>query len=119
MSFIIRGGYDIFLKQVLNVSLKHSNKWSQGMVMVRPNKFVSTLTPLNENKLEMVKYNENHALLLNNAIIYEDKNLFSYKIELQGFREIDVYEPNIYDFLECHYVECYAMKHVGRWREVN
>ena len=119
MSFIIRGGYDIFLKQILNVSLKHSDKWSQGMIMVKPNKFVSTLMPLNENKLEMVKYNENHALLLNDAIIYEDKNLFSYKIELHGFRPIDVYEPNIYDFLECHYVECYAMKHFGRWRELN
>ena len=37
MSFVIRGGYDTFRKQVLNVTLKHSDKWSQGLVMVKHN----------------------------------------------------------------------------------
>ena len=117
MSFIIRAGYDIYRKQVLNISLKHSDKWSQGLVTVKHNLFVSQIIPLNENKLEMVKYNDNHALLLNDNIIYEDKKLFSYKIELQGFGNIN--DPNFYDFLECKYVDSYAMKHFCGWPTLN
>ena len=119
MSFIIRAGYDIYRKQVLNISLKHSDKWSQGLVTVKQNLFVSQIIPLNENKLEMVKYNDNHALLLNDNIIYEDKKLFSYKIELQGLKEVDVNDPKLYDFLNCKYVECYALKHIGHFRTLN
>ena len=119
MSFVIRAGYDLYRKQILNVSLKHSDKWSQGLIMVKHNLFVSQIMPLNENKLELVKYNNVNALLLNDNIIYEDKKLFSYKLELQGVRELDLNDPTLYDFLECKYVECYAMKHIGHFRTLN
>ena len=119
MSFIIRGGYDVFRKQILNISLKHNDKWSQGLVTVKHNMFLSNIMPLNENKLEIVKYHDTNVLLLNDNIIYENKKLFTYKIELHGFRELDINDPNLYDFLECKYVDCYAMKHVGHWRTLN
>jgi hypothetical protein len=119
MSFVIRGGYDIFRKQVLNVTLKHSDKWSQGLVMVKHNMFLSQIMPLNENKLEIVKYHGSNVLLLNDNIIYENKKLFSYKIELNGLKEFDLNDPHLYDFLECKYVDCYAMKHFGDWRVLN
>jgi hypothetical protein len=121
MSYIIRGGYDILRKQVLNISLKPTNKykWCRGIVSVKENKYVSHLPPLNENNFEIVKYNNMHALLLNNAIIYEDEKLFSYKIELQGFREIVSNDPKHYAFVECNYVESYALKHLSWWRELN
>jgi len=119
MSFVLRGGYDAIRKQVLNISLKHSDKWSQGLITVKHNMFVSQIMPLNENKLELVKYNDVNALLLNNNIIYEDKKLFTYKIELHGFNDLDINDRSLYDFLECKYVECYAMKHFSNWRTVN
>ena len=119
MSFVIRGGYDTFRKQVLNVTLKHSDKWSQGLVMVKHNMFLSQIMPLNENKLELVKYHGNNVLLLNDNIIYENKKLFSYKIELNGLKEFDLNDPHLYDFLECKYVDYYAMKHFGDWRVLN
>ena len=119
MSFIIRGGYDIFRKQVLNIALKPTNKWCQGLVSIKENKYVSHMTSLNENNLEMVKYNQMHALLLNDTIIYEDEKIFSYKLELHGFRDAILSDPKLYDFIECNYVESYALKHVGRWRNLN
>ena len=117
MSYIIRGGYDILRKQVLNISLKPTNKykWLQGIVSVNENKYVSHLPPLNENNLEIVKYN-------NMACVYSppaDDEIFSYKVELQGFREIVSNDPKHYEFVECNYVESYALKHISRWREVN
>ncbi len=119
MSFILRGGYDSIRKQVLNISLKRTDKWLQGLVMVSPNMFVSTIIPYNENKIEIVRCNNTHALLLNENIIYENEKLFTYKIELDGFRELDINDRNLYDFLDCKYVECYALKHIGHFRTLN
>ena len=122
MSFIIRGGYFVSLKKVLNISLKSTDKWSQGLISVKASNY--SILPHSENKIEIVKYNDNHALLLNNAIVYEDKKLFDYHIELEGFRALVLNDPNLYnfpecDFLECHYAECYALKHISTWRELN
>ena len=119
MSFILRGGYDAIRKQALNITLKRSDKWLQGLVMVRPNMFVSTIKSHNENKLEIVKYNDTHALLLNENIIYENKKLFTYKIELNGFNELEINDRNMYDFMDCKYVDYYAMKHIGNFRTLN
>jgi hypothetical protein len=77
------------------------------------------MTSANENNLEIVKYNNMHALLLNNSIIYEDEKIFSYKIELNGFRDVVLNDPKLYEFIECNYAESYALKHISRWREVN
>jgi len=120
MSFIIRGGYDVLRKQVLNISLKYSDKWSRGLVMVQQNYFVSNIVPLDENKLEMVKYQDRHALLLNNTIIYEDKKLFTYKLDLQGFKELDINDPTLYDFIDVKYVDYVDLKRIeSRWRTLN
>ena len=54
MSFILRGGYDAIRKQVLNISLKRTDKWSQGLVLVQPNMFVSLIKSHNDNKIEIV-----------------------------------------------------------------
>lgn len=119
MSFIIRGGYDVFRKQVLNLSLKPTDKWSQGLVMVKKNMFVYNLVPRYDNSLEMVKYNNVHALLLNNTIIYEDKKLFTYKIELQGFNELLIYDSNPHDYLDYKYVDYTDMKRYETRRTLN
>lgn len=116
MSFIIRGGYDAVRKQVLNISLKRTEKWTSGSLLVRKNLLVYNLVPRYDNKIELVKYNDNHALLLNNTIIYEDKKLFTYKLDFKG---LDANDPNLYDFLDCKYVDYYALKHFANWRTLN
>ena len=82
MSFLIKGGYDVFRKQILNVSLKRADVWTHGHIMVRQHKYVGELSSQNENIIELVRYDDMHALVLNNAIIYEDKKLFTYKLDL-------------------------------------
>ena len=116
MSFIFKGGYDIFRKQVLNISLKRTDKWTAGSLFVNQGLFVCKIVPQNENTIELVKYDNRHALLLNNNIIYEDKKLFSYNVELEGMVSNDQ-NPN--DFMDCNYMECYALKHIGMWRRLN
>jgi hypothetical protein len=117
MSLLIRGGYDVFRKQILNISLKRTNVWTQGLIMVRKNIFVSSLAPLNENKIELVKYDNRHALLLNNAIIYEDQKLFSYKVDLQVGSEmnervlIDL-DLTTLNFIEYQYLDYEKLKRV-------
>jgi len=119
MSFIIRGGYDIFRKQVLNLTLRRTDKWAQGLIMIRQNKFVCGLVPLNENKLEIIRFNDMHALLLNDTIIYEDKKIFGYKIELETSREPDLTDKNLYNFVECNYVDYQQLKWVDTHRYLN
>ena len=82
MSFIIKGGYDVFRKQVLNLSLKHTDVWTHGHIMISQHKYVGKILTQKENILELVRYDDMHALILNNAIIYEDKKLFTYKLDL-------------------------------------
>jgi hypothetical protein len=85
--------------------------------MVRKNIFVSSLAPLNENKIELVKYDNRHALLLNNAIIYEDQKLFSYKVDLQVGSEmnervlIDL-DLTTLNFIEYQYLDYEKLKRV-------
>ena len=116
MSFVVKGGYDAIRKQVMNISLKRTEKWTSGSLFVKKNILVYNLVPRYDNKIEVVKYNNNHALLLNNTIIYEDKKLFTYKLDLKG---LDTTDPNCFDFLDCKYMDYYALKHFANWRTLN
>jgi hypothetical protein len=100
MSFLVKGGYDAIRKQVVNISLRRTDKWARGLIFVQDNRYVGGLNPVNENNIEVVKFDDRHALLLNNAIIYEDKKLFNYKLELQCETDPDLNDPALYDFLK-------------------
>jgi hypothetical protein len=119
MAFIIKGGYDALRKQVLNISLKRSEKWTRGLIFVPQNMYVGGLQSHRENTIEIVKYDDMHALLLNDNIIYEDKKVFTYKMELEVFRDLDVNDPNLYDFLESKYVDYSALERFERLRCLN
>lgn len=122
MSFLIKGGYDVFRQQILNIALKRTNIWTQGLITVKTNKFVCGLVPLNENKLEIVKYNNRHALLLNNSIIYEDNKLFTYDIDLQVGSDlfegvpVDLNNKEFYNFIDYHYVDYPELKRLHNIR---
>ena len=116
MSFLVKGGYDAIRKQVVNISLRRTDKWARGLIFVRTNRYIGSLDPVNENNIELVKFDDIHALLLNNAIIYEDKKLFGYKLELQCETEPDLNDKKLYDFLDYNYLTYNEMKKISmRW----
>jgi hypothetical protein len=82
MSLLIKCGYYAISKHVLNLTLKPTNIWHNGIILTNKNKVISTLDSENENKLKMIKYNDMAVLLLNNSVIYENKKLFSYNLDL-------------------------------------
>ena len=82
MSVFIKGGYYAVSKQLLNITLKPTTLWHNGIILTNKNKVLSTLNPENENKLVLVNYMDTAVLLLNNSIIYENKKLFNYNLDL-------------------------------------
>jgi len=107
MSIFIKGGYYAISKQLLNITLKPTILWHNGIILTNQNKVISTLNPENENKLEMLKYKDTSVLLLNNSIIYENKKLFIYKLDLS--LKYDDFSFNKNRFDECikyEYIKC-------------
>jgi hypothetical protein len=82
MSAFIKGGYYAVSKQILNITLKPTTLWHNGIILTNENKVISILNPENENKLKLVNYKDTSVLLLNNSIIYENKILFNYNLDL-------------------------------------
>ena len=80
--FIIRAGYDLQLKVIKNVFLMKTKTWQRGDIRLNSGRNISQINSENENKLEMIRYNNKHALLLNSMIIYENVYLFTYCINL-------------------------------------
>jgi hypothetical protein len=81
--------------------------------------YVVTLLPRNENHIEIVKYNDVYALLLNNAIMYENNKLFSYKIDLQCEQEPDLTDKQLYNFMEYNNVDIKDIKTFNILRSIN
>ena len=121
MSFLIKAGYDAIRKQVLNVSLKPNTLWHTGMVLVNKNMVVCTLNPRNENTLEVVNYNDTATLLLNNAIIYENNKLFTYKIDLAVTDNESLYldDRSLENLIEYDYINFSDIKKHSTHRSLN
>lgn len=81
MSFTIKGGFDIFRNQIVNIVLQKNNIWNFGMIMYNKKK-IFNINSNQENKIELIKYNTKHALVINDMIIYENEKLFMYDINL-------------------------------------
>ena len=69
-------------KQILNITLKPTYVWHNGLILTNKNMVISTLNTEKENKLELVNYKDITVLLLNNSIVYDNKKLFYYKLNL-------------------------------------
>ena len=82
MSVFIKGGYFAISKQILNITLKPTTIWHNGIILTNKNMLISTLNHYNENKLKLINYKDTSVLLLNNFIIYENKKLFNYNLKL-------------------------------------
>uniref|UniRef100_A0A6C0IMY4 Uncharacterized protein n=1 Tax=viral metagenome TaxID=1070528 RepID=A0A6C0IMY4_9ZZZZ len=120
MSFFIRGGYDTIRKQVLNISLKPTAIWHNGMVLVNKSMVVCTLHPHNVNTLELVNYNDTATLLLNNSIIYENRKLFTYKINLTVTDDSLILNDRSLDkVMDCEYINFTDIKKHNTDRYLN
>jgi hypothetical protein len=107
MSVFIKGGYYAVSKQILNITLKPTTLWHNGIILTNKNKVISTLNHENENKLELINYNDTAVLLLNNSIIYENKNLFNYNLDLSLIDDDFIFNRDRfntcikYEFIKC------------------
>ena len=98
-SFLIKGGYDAFRKQIVNISLKKTNNWKQGVVIVN-NKELYRLQSNKTNYLELIKINNLYTLTTNGGFIYENTYPFIYDIELTYNKEVNDYSKN--NFYNCY-----------------
>jgi hypothetical protein len=118
MSLVIKCGYDIFRKQALNVVLKRSPIWSNGIIFGPKHLVLSQLESNRDNHLEFVKYKdeEGHALLLNNTIIFEHKKLFNYRINLRCQFKPDLTDKNLKTFIDFNYVSYPGLRAINTRR---
>ena len=99
MSFIVKGGYDAFRRNIINVSLKQTNLWNRGAVMVDGVNF--NIDSSRDNLIEIVKYHDLNTLLVNNAIIYENRKLFTYDVDLNmNIHYNDFSKKNLYNYID-------------------
>ena len=99
MSFVIKCGYDAFYRNIINVKLKQTNLWSKGSVMVNGIRF--NIDSSRDNLVEIVKYDDTNTLMVNNAIIYDNRKLFMYDIHLiHNISAQDFSKRNFYNYIE-------------------
>ena len=116
MSFLIKGGYDAIRKQVINISLWHTHKWTVGRILTN-NIYICKLSSRYDNRIVMVKNNEKHALVLNNMIIYETANVFDYDIVLTCcLSDYNMIDTNLIDY---NYVDYNEITHMISQRTLN
>jgi hypothetical protein len=107
MSIFIKGGYFAMSKQLLNITLHPTKMWHNGIILTQKNKVLSTLNPKIENKLELVTYKDTALLLLNNSIIYENKKLFNYNLDLSLLANSDfIFNKDYFNTcIDYHYIK--------------
>jgi hypothetical protein len=107
MSIFIKAGYYAVSKQHLNITLMPTTIWHKGIILTKKNKVISTLNHENENKLELVNYNHSTVLLLNNSVIYENKNLFFYNLDLSLTDDNFIFNKYRFDaYVNYEFVKC-------------
>jgi hypothetical protein len=97
MSMLIRGGYYAVKKQILNVRIKPTTSWHEGLILTNKNMVITRLNPRKENNIELVNYKDTAVLLLNNSIIYENNKLFYYNIDLTFTNEDYIFNKQRFD----------------------
>ena len=103
MSFALRAGYDAVYRHVINVSLKKTSLWKNGLLMVNGVNF--NIDSSRDNLIEIVKYDDINTLMLNNAIIYENRKLFTYNIDLTyNMNNQDFQKESFYKYIDFNIV---------------
>ena len=99
MSFALRAGYDAVYRHVINVSLKKTSLWKNGLLVVNGVNF--NIDSSRDNLIEIVKYHDLNTLMVNNAIIYENRKLFTYDVDLNmNIHYNDFSKKNLYNYID-------------------
>ena len=118
MSFILKGGYDAFCRNIINLSLKETNLWNRGAVMVDGVK--CNIDSSRNNQIEIIKYDDMNTLMVNNAIIYENRKLFTYDVDLKmNIHCNDFSKNNLYKYIDFNAVRYKDVKHIFSTRSLN
>lgn len=118
MSFILRGGYDAFCRSIINISLKNTNVWNRGAISV--NGVKCNIDSSRDNTIEMVKYDDMNTLLVNNAIIYENRKLFTYDVNLNmNINSGDFSKNNLYNYIDFQVVNYNDIERIFSTRCLN
>jgi hypothetical protein len=118
MSFILKGGYDALCRNIINVSLKKTNLWNRGAVMV--NGVKCNIDSQRDNTIEMIKYDDMNTLMVNNAIIYENRKLFTYDIDLNmNIYSCDFSNNNLYNYIDFRVISYNDLERIFSRRSLN
>jgi len=121
MSFGFKGGYDSMYRHIVNVSLRRTNIWKNGRVSINGIKY--NIVSDRENRLEVIKYDDMNSLLLNNAIIYQNRIPFMYDLDLDyNIDNNNVHNfsnKNIYNFVDFNIVNYNTMDAISSQRTLN
>ena len=118
MSFLLKGGYDVFSKNIINVYLKKTTIWNRGAVMVNGVKF--NIDSNRDNEIEMIRYDDVNSLMVNNAIIYENRRLFTYDIDLNCLlHQNDFSKKNLYNYIDFKIIKYNDIKNIYLLRTTN
>lgn len=111
MSFIIKAGYNIVRKDIINVTLQKTSHWNKGVIYIPGDDLISDLYPNNLNEIELARYNTGYAVLLNNTVIYDSKFPPDYEIKLTTSPEynktMDMYQFIDYDRIPYKYIRTF------------
>ena len=107
MSFIIKAGYNIVRKDIINVTLKNTPYWNKGTIYV-PNGIRHELRENEFNEVELARYNAGYAILVNNNVIYDSAFPLDYKITLMATPEYNK-KVNMYNFID---YDCIPYKYI-------
>jgi len=99
--------------------LRKTTIWNRGAVMVNGTKF--NIDAERDNIIEMIKYDDMNTLMVNNAIIYENRKLFNYDIDLNyNFQEqYDFSKKNLYNYIDFNIVNYKTMEKITSQRTLN
>ena len=106
MSFIIKAGYNIVRKDIINVTLKSTPYWNKGTIYI-PNA-IHEIDSMELNEIELARYNTGYAILVNNNVIYDSVFPPDYKIKLFVTPEYNK-TMNMYNFID---YDCIPFKYI-------
>ena len=72
------------------------------------------------NQIEIIKYDDMNTLMVNNAIIYENRKLFTYDVDLKmNIHSNDFSKNNLYKYIDFNAVRYKDVKHIFSTRSLN
>lgn len=119
-SFFIKAGYDGWRNQILNVSLHKTQIWESGAIFLNNNSHFWKINSDVKNQVEIIKNNDNYALVLNHMIVYENPKVFNYDIKLLYTNKVtDFSRKNLYHYLDYNFVNTKDIYTLNNLRQLN